>query len=34
MTDFKSIIIGFLTATCLFLFMGMTDKEIEQKKNG
>ena len=32
MTNFKSIIIGFLSATCMFLFMGMTDKEIEQKK--
>ena len=32
MTNFKSIIIGFLSATCIFLFMGMTDKEIEQKK--
>ena len=32
MINFKSIIIGFLSATCMFLFMGMTDKEIEQKK--
>ena len=32
MINFKSIIIGFLIATCMFLFMGMTDKEIEQKK--
>ena len=32
MTNFKSIIIGFLSATCIFLFMGMTDKEREQKK--
>ena len=32
MTNFKSIIIGFLSATCIFLFMGITDKEIEQKK--
>ena len=32
MTNFKSIIIGFLSATCMFLFMGVTDKEIEQKK--
>ena len=32
MTNFKSIIIGFLSSTCIFLFMGMTDKEIEQKK--
>ena len=30
--NFKSIIIGFLSAACIFLFMGMTDKEIEQKK--
>ncbi len=32
MINFKSIIIGFLSSTCIFLFMGMTDKEIEQKK--
>ena len=32
MMNFKSIIIGFLSATCIFLFIGMTDKEIEQKK--
>ena len=32
MTNFKSITIGFLSVTCIFLFMGMTDKEIEQKK--
>ena len=32
MTNFKSIIIGFLSATCMFLFIGWTDKEIEQKK--
>lgn len=32
MMNFKSIIIGFLSSTCIFLFMGMTDKEIEQKK--
>ena len=28
MTNLKSIIIGFLSASCIFLFMGMTDKEI------
>ena len=32
MTDLKSLIIGFLSATCIFLFMGFSDKEIEQKK--
>ncbi|MAJ43565.1 MAG: hypothetical protein CMF96_02325 [Candidatus Marinimicrobia bacterium] len=32
MINFKSIIIGFLSASCIFLFMGMTDKEINQKK--
>ena len=32
MTNFKSMIIGFLGAIFIFLFMGMTDKEIEQKK--
>jgi len=32
MTNFKSLIIGFLSATCIFLFLGMTDKEIDQKK--
>ena len=32
MKNIKSLTIGFLSATCIFLFMGMTDKEIEQKK--
>ena len=32
MQNIKSLTIGFLSATCIFLFMGMTDKEIEQKK--
>ena len=32
MKNIKSLAIGFLSATCIFLFMGMTDKEIEQKK--
>ena len=32
MKNIKSLTIGFLSATCVFLFMGMTDKEIEQKK--
>ena len=26
MKDFKSFIIGFLTCTCMFLFMGQTSK--------
>tara|TARA_Y100000996_G_scaffold332099_1_gene268358 strand:- start:43 stop:300 length:258 start_codon:yes stop_codon:yes gene_type:complete len=32
MKNIKSLTIGFLSATCIFLFIGMTDKEIEQKK--
>ena len=32
MKNIKSLTIGFLSATCIFLFMGITDKEIEQKK--
>ena len=32
MKNIESLTIGFLSATCIFLFMGMTDKEIEQKK--
>ena len=32
MKNIKSLTIGFLSATCVFLFMGITDKEIEQKK--
>jgi len=27
MKDFKSILIGFLSATCLFLFMGQTNSQ-------
>ena len=27
MKDIKSMIIGFLLATCMFLFMGQTDKK-------
>ncbi|MBI73099.1 MAG: hypothetical protein CMG61_06855 [Candidatus Marinimicrobia bacterium] len=32
MKNLKSIIIGFLGATCLFLFVGMTSTDIEEKK--
>tara|TARA_B100001029_G_C15035519_1_gene439866 strand:+ start:1143 stop:1382 length:240 start_codon:yes stop_codon:yes gene_type:complete len=32
MKNIKSLIIGFLSATCIFLFMGMTDKQIDEKK--
>ena len=27
MKDFKSVMIGFLIATCMFLFMGMSNSE-------
>tara|TARA_B100000427_G_scaffold200012_1_gene166288 strand:- start:150 stop:425 length:276 start_codon:yes stop_codon:yes gene_type:complete len=29
MKNIKSLIIGFLSATCIFLLMGVTDKEIK-----
>ena len=32
MKNIKSLIIGFLSATCIFLLMGVTDKEINEKK--
>ena len=32
MKNIKSLIIGFLSATCIFLLMGLTDKEINEKK--
>ena len=32
MKDIISLIIGFLSATCIFLLMGFTDKEINEKK--
>ena len=31
MKDFKNYIIGFLTATCMFLFMGATTEDLEDK---
>ena len=31
MKDIKSMIIGFLLATCMFMFMGLSEKEIEEK---
>jgi len=32
MKNIKLLIIGFLSATCIFLLMGLTDKEIDEKK--
>ena len=32
MKNIQSLMIGFLSATCIFLFMGVTDKEINEKK--
>tara|TARA_Y100001960_G_scaffold117942_1_gene126230 strand:- start:43 stop:300 length:258 start_codon:yes stop_codon:yes gene_type:complete len=32
MKNIKSLIIGFLSAACIFLLIGMTDKEIDEKK--
>ena len=32
MKDIKTLMIGFLLATCMFLIMGFTDKEINEKK--
>ena len=32
MKDFKTLMIGFLLATCMFMIIGFTDKEINEKK--
>ena len=32
MKDIKTLMMGFLLATCMFLIMGFTDKEINEKK--
>ena len=32
MKEIKSIIIGFLLSTCIFLFIGMTKEEVDKKK--
>jgi len=32
MNKIKSLMIGFLGATCVFLLMGLADKKIEEKK--
>ena len=32
MKNIQSLMMGFLGATCIFLFMGVTDKEINEKK--
>ena len=32
MKDIKTLMIGFLLATCMFMIIGFTDKEINEKK--